>query len=643
MRFRRERLSSDRQRFAGAERWTWPVLFLMSGAWAALLIWLEIQKFLAFRLGGDMGIYVQAMWSTAHGRPFYMSLLGGPGNFLGHHFAPLMIVLAPFYHLWPDARFLLVTEVAALALTVVPLYIFARKRLGPKTALLIILAFLLYPPLHFTALTDFHEIHLAIPLLMASAVALVDKRLRLSIVCLVLAMLAKEEVIFIAVGFGVYIALVQRRWRLGVAVATAATLWGLLLFLVIIPSLNGGASYTFYSRYKTLGDTPRQMLQTLIFQPLTVLRLVSTPSKLLFVFQLLVPLAGLPLLGFPPILLTLPTLIYLALSDYGFMTSINFYYTAPLIPFLFVAAVVALQRVRGWHVRAYRAALIALVLAMLISARLWSPLPGGTAYAPDTFKVTEADRAAGTLLATIPPDASVASYGEYPAWVANRFRLATIGRPGGPEIWPDKAIEYLAVRAPEPNSISSPAYPWVVRVQPGAPVWIPRYALIQKTDQGLTLWKWRGAEEDMTLPRYDVAFEQGLNLIAAGTPPEGPTWGQAIKTTAGSTIPVWMAWQAKSRLDQRITFSLHLVDAQGKGVAQVDREMAEGHFPTTLWHSYETEPTVADEFPLELPDDIPPGRYRLLAGAFRTETVAALSRLDGGGQWTELTQVEVMP
>ena len=79
-------------------------------------------------------------------------------------------------------------------------------------------------------------------------------------------------------------------------------------------------------------------------------------------------------------------------------------------------------------------------------------------------------------------------------------------------------------------------------------MWIPRYALIKKTDQGLTLWKWRGAEEDMTLPRDDVAFEQGLNLIAAGTPPEGPTWGQAIQTTAGSRIPVWMAWQAKSRL-----------------------------------------------------------------------------------------------
>ena len=623
-------------------RWAWPIVILISAAWAALLIWLEIRKFLSFRLGGDMGIYVQAMWSTAHGRPFYMSLLGGPANFLGHHFAPLMAALAPFYRFWPDARFLLTAEIVALALAVIPLYIFTRRRLGPGAGLLMVFVYFLYPPLHFVGISDFHEIGLAVPLLMASAAALIDKRLRLSILCLALAMLAKEEVIFIAIGFGVYIALVQRRWRLGIAVATAATLWGLLLFLVIIPWLNGGADYTFYNRYTRLGDTPRQMLHTLLFQPLAVLRLVSTPSKLLFLFQLLVPLAGLPVLGFPPILLTLPTLIYLLLSDYGYMTSVTFYYTAPLIPLLFVAMVVALQRVRGWHVRAYQAALLTLMLAVLISARLWSPLPGGNAYMPDIFKVTDADRAAGALLATIPPDASVASYGEYATWVANRFRLASIGRPGGAEIWPSKATEYLAVRAPEPYSIDPPSYPWVVRIQPGAPVWVPRYALIQKTDQGLALWRWRGSEQDVILPRYDVAFEKGLNLVAAGTPPEGPTWGRTIKTTAGSTIPVRMAWQAKSRLDQRITFSLHLVDAQDKGVAQVDREIADGHFPTTLWHRYESEPTVADEFPLELPADVPPGRYRLLAGAFRTEDVSALSRLDGG-QWVELAEIEITP
>ncbi len=89
-----------------------------------------------------------------------------------------------------------------------------------------------------------------------------------------------------------------------------------------------------------------------------------------------------------------------------------------------------------------------------------------------------------------------------------------------------------------------------------------------------------------------------------------------------------------------MTFSLHLLDEPGRRVAQVDREMGGGYFPTTLWHRYESSPSLADEFPLELPADLAPGRYHLLAGVFRTETVSALSRPDGS-QWVELAQIEI--
>ncbi len=634
---------SVRSRRWRREGWPWLALLVMSCAWAALLFWMEVQKYLSFHVGGDLGVYAQSVWSTAFGRPFYMSVLGGPGNFLGHHFAPLVAILAPLYRLWPDARLLLAAEVAALALAAIPLYVCARTRLGPATGLLIVLIYFLYPPLHFAALTDFHEIHLAVPLLMASTVSLVDRRFRTSILWLAIALLAKEEVAFIAIGFGVYISLVFRRWRLGLAVAAATLVWGILVLQVIIPALNAGGNYAFYGRYATLGSTPREMVHTLIFHPLTILRLMTEPDKLIFIAQVLLPLGCLPVIGAPIILLAIPTLVYLLLSDYSYMTSITFYYTAPLIPFLFVAVIVALQRLQAWKVRAYQLALVVLTVAVLISARLWSPLPGGNAYAPDIYKVTDADRAAGVLLNTIPPDASVASDGEYAAWVDSRFRVASIGGPGGVEIWPSTATEYLAVHALGRDAIISPMYPWVVQPEAGKPIRVPRYDLIERTAQGLALWKWRGAEHDVSLPRYDTDFELGLSLVAAGTPPEGPAWGQTVKVAAGSIVPIWMAWKATAPLDQRITFSLHLVDAQGKGVAQVDREMAEGHFPTTLWHRYETEPTVADEFPLEIPLSISPGRYRLLAGAFRTETVAALSRLDGGGQWVDLAEIEIAP
>ena len=100
----------------------------------------------------------------------------------------------------------------------------------------------------------------------------------------------------------------------------------------------------------TLGE----VIRTVVTHPDTVLQIVATERKGSFLWQLLVPLVGLPLLGFPAILLALPTLAYSLLSDYEFQTSIRYHYTAPLIPFLFLATVVALRGLRAARVRGRR-------------------------------------------------------------------------------------------------------------------------------------------------------------------------------------------------------------------------------------------------------------------------------------------------
>jgi hypothetical protein len=55
-----------------------------------------------------------------------------------------------------------------------------------------------------------------------------------------------------------------------------------------------------------------------------------------------------------------------------------------------------------------------------------------------------------------------------------------------------------------------------------------------------------------------------------------------------------------------------------------------------------TRPVVADQFPLVLQPDLPAGTYRLLAGAYESEGVKALSRPDGS-QWFDLATIEVEP
>jgi hypothetical protein len=268
-------------------------------------------------------------------------------------------------------------------------------------------------------------------------------------------------------------------------------------------------------------------------------------------------------------------------------------------------------------------------------------MPGGRAYSPDLYRVTPADRAAVLALQSIPPDASLADDGTHVAWVANRFRMASIRAPGAREIWPDAETQYLTERTL--TLASPPLYPWVVANQPGAPVRVPRYALVQQTEEGLAIWKWRGQDQDVILPRYDTGFEQGLTLVAAGTPPEGPAWGPTIKAVAPGTVPIWMAWGSAVPLDHRITFTLHLIDDQGRMVGQIDSEMDHGYFPTTLWHIFAAQYiTMADAFPLQLSKDVQPGRYHLMAGAYNSDTVSPLSRLDGRGQWVELTTIDVV-
>jgi hypothetical protein len=62
-------------------------------------------------------------------------------------------------------------------------------------------------------------------------------------------------------------------------------------------------------------------------------------------------------------------------------------------------------------------------------------------------------------------------------------------------------------------------------------------------------------------------------LVAAGLLPGGPQWRTVIEVEQGTMLPIWLARTAHHPLDQRITFTLHLVDDAGEQIAQVDQEM----------------------------------------------------------------------
>jgi uncharacterized membrane protein len=81
----------------------------------------------------------------------------------------------------------------------------------------------------------------------------------------------------------------------------------------------------------------------------------------------------------------------------------------------------------------------------------------------------------------------------------------------------------------------------------------------------------------------------------------------------GEDLPFTLYWQAEAPITVDLTTFVHLLDANGQVVAQLDWTPQDrlGYLPTTAWQPLRT---VADRQTLSLPAELPPGQYRLIVG-----------------------------
>ena len=116
------------------------------------------------------------------------------------------------------------------------------------------LAYLLYAPVQWLALDEFHAVALACPLLLYAVWYLDEGRLPAALPFLALAALTKEEVPLVIAGLGVWFAIARGRRVAGAAIAVAGTALSALFLTVVMPYFRDGDSPAFYDRYDAVGD-----------------------------------------------------------------------------------------------------------------------------------------------------------------------------------------------------------------------------------------------------------------------------------------------------------------------------------------------------------------------------------------------------
>jgi uncharacterized membrane protein len=376
---------------------------------------LAVQEHRAFETGRfDLGNMVQAVWSTAHGRPLDVTELDGEQiNRLGAHVDPILVAFAPLWWLWPSPELLLVVQAAAIALGALPVFWLARKHLGSeRIATLFALVYLLYAPVQWLPLDEFHPVALVCPLLLFAIWYLDEERLATALPFLGLAVLTKEEIPLVVAALGVWYALAHGRRLAGAALAIAGTALGAFYLAVVIPHFREGAAPAFYDRYDAVGGSPSGILETAVTDPSVILRALTEGRDLAYLVQLSAPLAALflaaPLLLIP----ALPELAANLLSEVSTQTSIEFHYTAPIAPFLVAGTILGVARVP-------RLAPVVL-LAALAGAIFLGPFRAGE-LRPD--RVSDHDRIAARAVSLIPSDAPVSSTNGLGAHLSARRRI----------------------------------------------------------------------------------------------------------------------------------------------------------------------------------------------------------------------------
>lgn len=384
----------------------------------------------------DLGIMSQVTWNTAHGRLFETSIDRATntdliGSYLGNHVRPILLLLAPFYRLWPDPRLFLIVQSLALGLGALPLYWIAREQTRDRQASFIVaVCYLAYPALGFLNLVDFHPVALSVPLLLLAYWALEEERTPLFWISVVLALATKEELVVPIGAWGLVNLLRPERRRLGLGLLGLSALWAGLSFGVIIPHYNEGKAYRFWELWSHLPFLPSEAVS----EGGTAQQIGggSAMTIALFLIHLFLPLGFLPFLGHASLAVALPSLVYLLLGKRPALHSVGYQYPAVLIPWFFLAVVEGLGRLRkGLHgvkgARLYR-----IGLAFLVTGTIGTNIPLNPLYLYAQEGIFARDLyhdQIETAMELIPAEAGVATINRFGPQLANRRVLVSLEYP----------------------------------------------------------------------------------------------------------------------------------------------------------------------------------------------------------------------
>jgi uncharacterized membrane protein len=310
---------------------------------------LAYRRFMVFGWDtGDFGNFHDMFWWTFRGKPFFFASQG-LSNF-GLHAAFLWVQLLPVLWLFPSVPTLIFMQSVFLGLAGIPVYLIAHKLFDDHiTALLLTLAFLMFPPIASQHVNQIEEPSFFAVYVLTTFYFYMTNRFRWFMVFALISCLGRENVPLAIATFGV-LALIQRRsWKWVWAPPAVGIPYFLVVYFVIMPWFrHGGQSNAVTRMFTYLGTSAGGIVITALTKPGLVIDHLLSGEIIQYLIFLVQPLAWvLPLLS-PVCLLALPDLAINTIADNNALRVIGWHYNVVTGTFLFVSALLGMKKVADW-------------------------------------------------------------------------------------------------------------------------------------------------------------------------------------------------------------------------------------------------------------------------------------------------------
>jgi len=418
----------------------------------------------------DKAIMYQLFWNTLHGHFFYSSILeryyfaGGTGL--------IFILIFPIYAIYPNMISLTVVSAFIISLGALPIYRLTKQKFRNGTAgLVLAIAYLIFPALSFMYLENVKDEIFSITPLLFTFYYYEKGDFKKFLGFAFISMLCKRNITLVIIMFGIHALIVRKKSRWVLAPILLGSLCFLVYLYVIIPyfyNLSGLAALDISAgvftpaRYEYLGGTFSQIARTVITNPLLVLKEIMTRSKMFYLFLLFLPLGFLPLARPKILLITFPIFMENLLSTFPPQYSIQFHYSAAIVPFLILATIYAIEDVRRRiSRRRLERTILAILLLFVMACSIYSAVTFGAEPAvlsrillPTTttlYENTGEAKSAWNLIRMIPENASVSADIRLAPALSQRERL---------NLFPIKWVgfDYVLINPSSPIQVSEEEY-----------------------------------------------------------------------------------------------------------------------------------------------------------------------------------------